>query len=207
MARVIGIDFDNTIVTYDRIFYEAALERGLIAAGVEPTKRAVRDAVRRGADGDTAWQRLQGRVYGPLMSRALMMPGLGDFLVRSRRAGHHIVIVSHKTEAGHYDETRTNLRAAALEWMKTERFFEPAGFALQPGDVFFEGTRQDKVRRIMALGCSDFIDDLEEVFAEPAFPPATAKVLFAPGVEEVERAGAIVKRSWQEISEHYFGHA
>src|SRR5437016_13992812 len=98
MTRVIGIDFDNTIVTYDRVFYETALERGLVGADVEPTKLAVRERLRQGADGDAAWQRMQGLVYGPLMLRAEMMPGLPEFLANSRRAGHRIVVVSHKTE-------------------------------------------------------------------------------------------------------------
>jgi hypothetical protein len=207
MARVIGIDFDNTIVTYDQVFYDAALERGLIAASVEPTKRAVRDRLRQSAEGEIAWQRMQGLVYGPLMPRARVMPGLAEFLTRSRRAGHRIVVVSHKTEQGHFDDTGTNLRDAALAWMRDAGFFDANGFCLDRGDIFFEGTRVDKVRRIAALACSDFIDDLEEVFLEPDFPAATAKVLFAPDVDEPERAGALVMRSWQDISEHYFGHA
>jgi hypothetical protein len=207
MARVIGIDFDNTIVTYDRVFYEAALERGLIAGGVEPTKRAVRDSIRNSGDGDLAWQRMQGLVYGPLMARAELMPGLADFLRRSREAGHRVVVVSHKTEHGHFDETRTNLRDAARAWMDAAGFFDAAGFGLGRDDVFFEATREDKVKRIASLACSDFIDDLEEVFLEPAFPAATAKLLFAPDVDEAERAGARVMRSWTDICEHYFGHA
>src|SRR5262245_8145684 len=115
MSKVIGVDFDNTIVTYDRVFYDVALERGLIDAGVEQTKLAVRDAIRRSA-GDEAWQRLQGLVYGPLMRRAQVMPGLEGFLTQTRRAGHRVVVISHKTELGHFDETRTNLRTAAREW-------------------------------------------------------------------------------------------
>jgi len=207
MTRVIGIDFDNTIVTYDRVFYEAALERGLVGADVEPTKRAIRDRLRQSAEGDVAWQRMQGLVYGPLMPRAQMMPGLDAFLTHGRRAGHRIVVVSHKTEQGHFDDTGTNLRTAALEWMDTAGFFDPERFSLDRGDVFFESTRPGKVRRIAALGCSDFIDDLEEVFLEPEFPASTAKVLFAPHVREPQRAGALVMRNWREISEHYFGHA
>ena len=205
MTRVIGLDFDNTIVTYDHVFYETALERGLIPAGIEPRKRAIRDRLRQGSDGDLEWQRMQGLVYGPLMPRADVMPGLDEFLRQSRRAGVRIVVVSHKTEYGHFDETRTNLRTASLAWMERAGFFDPSGFGLDRGDVFFESSREEKVRRIAALSCSDFVDDLEEVFMEPGFPVETAKVLFAPDVEDKERAGALVMRSWREISDHYFG--
>ena len=207
MPRVIGLDFDNTIVTYDRVFYEAALERGLIARDCEPTKLAIRERLRQSADGDLAWQRMQGLVYGPLMPRAEVMPGLEQFVAECRRAGDRVVIVSHKTELGHFDETKTNLRAAALEWMEAAGFFDARRFALRREDVYFESTRLDKVRRIAALGCSDFVDDLEDVFLEPEFPRATGKVLFAPHARERERAGARVMRSWQEVREHYFGAA
>ncbi len=41
-----------------------------------------------------------------------------------------VFIVSHKTEYAGYDETRTNLRTAALEWMTSHHFFEPHGLDL-----------------------------------------------------------------------------
>ena len=204
MQRVIGVDFDNTIAAYDQVFYEAALERGLIPAGVEPRKRAIRDRLRLESDGELAWQRIQGLVYGPLMPRARLMAGVEDFLLNCRRAGFRVVVVSHKTEYGHFDETRTNLRDAALAWMTAAGFFDPARFGLERRDVYFESSREAKARRIAALACSDFIDDLEEVFLEPDFPAGTFKVLLAPGVDDAERAGAIVMGSWREISEHYF---
>ncbi len=35
----IGIDFDNTIVNYDDLFYQAALEKRMITSGIEISKR------------------------------------------------------------------------------------------------------------------------------------------------------------------------
>ena len=60
----IGIDFDNTIIAYDEVFCAAAKRRGLIAAEFIGGKQAVRDAIRLLPDGELAWQRLQGQVYG-----------------------------------------------------------------------------------------------------------------------------------------------
>ena len=37
--------------------------------------------------------------------------------------------------------------------------------------VYFSGTRAEKVVKIADLNCDAFIDDLEEVFAEKHFPP------------------------------------
>jgi hypothetical protein len=201
---IIGLDFDNTLVTYDEVLHQAALERGLISPDVPLNKRLVRDRIRERPDGEIAWQRLQGAVYGRLMDRATLVAGVAEFVAACRRAGIPLFIVSHKTEYGHYDETRTNLRDAALAWMTSQGFFEADGLAFRREHVFFESTRDEKIARIVALGCTDFVDDLEEVFEAPGFPPAVAKILYAPDRADAMRAGARVMRSWKQIGEHYF---
>ena len=39
----IGLDFDNTIVTYDSLFHKVATEQGLVPASLPVSKLAVRD--------------------------------------------------------------------------------------------------------------------------------------------------------------------
>ena len=63
-----------------------------------------------------------------------------------------VVIVSHKTEFGHHDPDRVNLRDAARDWMAAHGFFHPNGFGIAPDAVYFEATRQDKLARIRQLG-------------------------------------------------------
>ena len=46
------------------------------------------------------------------------------------------------------------------------------GYGITSDRVFFEATRADKIARIAALDCSFFIDDLEGVLSDPAFPEA-----------------------------------
>ena len=74
----IGIDFDNTIITYDDVFRAAAEAGGLIAPGFSGNKQAVRDAIRLLPDGELAWQRLQGQVYGKGIGGAAMVAGVDD---------------------------------------------------------------------------------------------------------------------------------
>jgi hypothetical protein len=174
----IGIDFDNTIVCYDDIFLSAAKERGLLPADFAGSKKELRDAIRRESDGELAWQKLQSYVYSRGLDRALPFEGLEAFLARCREAGHEILIVSHKTEFGHFDSSRTNLRTAALSWLEERGFFSKQ-FGLQRENVFFEPTRAEKIHRINAIDCGCFIDDLEEVFAEPAFPQRIKRILFS----------------------------
>ena len=52
MPLRIGIDFDNTIACYDRLFAGLAAEIGVVAKA----KQAVRDAVRMLPEGETRWR-------------------------------------------------------------------------------------------------------------------------------------------------------
>src|ERR1700733_10016389 len=113
----IGIDFDNTLIDYNRVFVTAARERRLIPADFNGSKREVRDAIRLLPEGELAWQRLQGHVYGAGISGAVPFAGAADFLRRCARAGVETFIVSHKTRYGHHDPGRAGLRAAARGWM------------------------------------------------------------------------------------------
>jgi hypothetical protein len=137
----IGLDFDNTIIRYDDVFREAAIVRGLVPATFFGTKQQVRDAVRLLGDGEQQWQALQGYVYGKGIGAATVFAGLDDFLRRARARGDTILVVSHKTEYGHFDPDRVSLRGAAMKWMERQGFFAEQGFSLAPGNVHFASSR------------------------------------------------------------------
>jgi hypothetical protein len=198
-ALRLGIDFDNTLIAYDGVFRAEARARGLLPAGFRGNKRAVRDAIRRLPDGEIAWQRLQGYAYGQGIGAAAMFAGVDRFLRRCRQAGHTVFIVSHKTEHANYDPARVNLRAAALAWMEARGFFDPRKYGIARANVFFEGTRADKLARIAALGCTHFVDDLVEVLTDRAFPPHVERVLFDAAGDEPP-AGLRACASWRDIA-------
>ncbi len=204
MTPVVGIDFDNTLVTYDALMHEAALERGLIDVEVPANKRAVRDRLRLRPDGEIAWQQLQALAYGPLMSRARLIDGAEAFVRQCRARGWPLYVVSHKTEFAGCDTTRTNLRDAARTWMHANGFFDPAGIGLSAAAVFFESTRAEKIARILALDCTHFIDDLEEVFHEPSFPDTTERLLLAAGVTVVDERIRVMP-DWPALCDYFFG--
>jgi hypothetical protein len=202
----IGIDFDNTIAGYDRLFARLAVEAGVLAGSQGGGKRAVRDAVRQSAEGDVAWQRLQAQAYGARMAEAELIDGVADFLHACRAQGIQTFVVSHKTRHAGYDPLQIDLHQAALAWMEAQNFFSDGGFGLRRDHVFFEATRAAKIARIRALGLSHFIDDLEEVFAEPAFPPGVAAILFDPAGPPGAAAAlpALRLTHWHEIHQHVF---
>jgi len=198
-ALRLGIDFDNTLIAYDRVFRNEARARGLLPASFRGSKRAVRDAVRRLPDGEIAWQRLQGYAYGQGIGAAAMFAGVDRFLRRCRQAGHTVLIVSHKTEYANYDPSRVNLRAAALGWMEAHGFFDPRKYGIAREHVFFEGTRADKLARIAALRCTHFVDDLVEVLTDRAFPAGVARLLLDAAGDE-RPTGLRVCASWRDIA-------
>jgi hypothetical protein len=194
----IGTDFDNTLIDYDRVFLESARERGLVPHNFAGSKRAVRDAIRLLPEGEPIWQRLQGYVYGAGIGRAMLFPGASDFLRRCAGEGIAIYIVSHKTRFGHFDPARVDLRAAARGWMLAQGIL-----GVVPEDhLYFEDDRERKIARIAALQCTHFIDDLEEVFADPAFPTGVRRILLAEG-----GAGSCdaLCGNWREVTAAIFG--
>ncbi len=205
MDLIVGVDFDNTIVSYDDAAHAVAAQFGLIHEGVKKSKRHVRDAIRQLPEGEIAWQKLQAVLYGPMMGEACLMEGALTFLKLCQQYGTRVYIVSHKTEYAGYDQTRTNLRRVAMTWMRENQFFDVKGLGLSEGDVYFEWTRQAKIERIRDLGCTHFIDDLEETFLEDSFPEKVEKILYAPQTLQPPAPGIQVFTTWKEISDYFFG--
>lgn len=198
----IGLDFDNTLITYDDVFLAMARERGLTTPDFIGRKQAIRDSIRLLPDGELSWQRLQGQVYGKGVARATMFDGVGPFLQRCKERHAQIVIVSHKTEFGHHDPERVNLREAALAWMTAQGFF--ADYGIERGNVYFETTRQEKISRIRALDCTHFVDDLEEVLTDPDFPPAVQRILFSENGAAAVPEPIIVCPTWWNVEQQVF---
>ena len=174
MSVVIGMDLDNTIVSYDALFAEAAVSAGFIEQNVRASKHELRERLREAPGGEERWTRLQAEVYGPRMRDAVTFPGVEAFIARARAAKISMYVVSHRSQFAAAAPDGPHLHAVARAWL--ERVFPADVFA----GVFFEETRTAKIERIAALGCTHFIDDLAEVFLDASFPSETARWLFDP---------------------------
>lgn len=211
MARVaetvikrVGVDFDNTLANYDVVLHRLATERNLIPQGTPKSKKSIRDLVRRLERGEEKWQRLQAEIYGPSIGLASLFPGALDCLRQWAERGVRVHVISHKTRLAGYDTTGTDLRQAALGWMEAQGLFR-AAVGLSPQRVHFHATRQAKIQCIADLGCQAFIDDLEETFVEPDFPPGVERILFLPHSGGESSEDLRVARAWNEIDGVLFG--
>ncbi|MEZ6186584.1 MAG: hypothetical protein R3F62_16435 [Planctomycetota bacterium] len=198
----IGLDFDNTIAIYDRVFHRHAQELGM-PADVPATKHAVRAWFWSQPDGNTPWTELQGLVYGTKLLEAELGPGLEAFLRACQERGVAVSVISHKTQFPALGP-KHDLRQAAREFLAARGIVGELG--VDPARVFFNDTRAEKVARVASEGCAAFVDDLPGVFTEPGFPTAAQRLLLDRGgeVEDVP-PGVVPCRDFQAVAAAIWG--
>ncbi len=157
----LGLDFDNTLVRYDSLFYKIALDNGLIPSSTKKNKNAVRNFLREQGK-EELFTLLQGEVYGSRISEADQSEGMFDELKKIKNQGIKLFIVSHKTKTP-YMGPKYDLHKCATEWLEKNNFFSENGLDINRNDVYFELTKEKKVKRIEDIGCSYYIDDLPEI--------------------------------------------
>jgi len=204
MQYILGIDFDNTLVSYDEVVYRRALDMGLITPDVDKNKKAVRDYIRLLPEGEKKWKEVQAHIYGKGMIEALLFDGVKEFFKTLKLAGIPVYIISHKSQfATPYKKGGANLRKMALAWMKSNGFFEMDSIGLSQDRVYFESTREEKINRIKQLGCTHFIDDLVEILTGNNFPDDVEKILFASSEQSAPSSQWKAFSTWGKISEYF----
>lgn len=193
---LIGIDFDNTIVSYDALFHKIALEWGSIPPDISANKTSIRNYLRR-IDKENIWTEMQGYVYGlRMIKEADPFPGVQQFFTFCHENQIPVKIISHKTRYPYLGE-RYDLHQAAREWLIHHGFNDSIGFL--PEYFYPEQTKLEKLQRIQLAGCTHFIDDLPELLNEAAFPVGVQRILFDPASEYPHFQGGIRASSWAEI--------
>ena len=198
----IGIDLDNTIISYDAVFHFAALGHGLISPHVPARKPTIKHYIQK-RHGEDAWTRLQAEVYGPLLEYAQPFEGVREFFRQCRHANHQVCILSHKSRFPALGVPH-DLRAAARGWLENHGWVSSSGLRLAPTEVEFHDTRADKIQAIGRHACDVFIDDLPEVLADAAFPSGITRILFDPDQNHPQHPGWKHARSWAEIAAEIF---
>lgn len=173
----LGFDFDNTLISYDRLFRRVALDKALIPEATPSQKNAVRDHLRQQGIEDE-WTRMQGEVYGGRILEAEAYQGMQTTLQTLKTMRIPMCIVSHKTRTPYLGDP-LDLHAAARGWLRQQGFFDPQGLDWSEDQIFFELTKEAKVARILSLGCTHFVDDLPEILE--MLPDSVVKILFDPG--------------------------
>jgi hypothetical protein len=196
----IGIDFDNTIVSYDALFHKVAIEKGVIPTGLRQTKLAVREYL-RGSGQEDVWTEMQGHVYGVRMDEAAAYPGAIEFLKWAARQEASVFIISHKTRYP-FMGPRYDLHGAARLWVD-QHLKDDNRALVRAEDVYFELTKDEKLARIRATACNYYVDDLPEILLAPDFPMDTQRILFDPEAHHEESRPLRPMRSWEDILSYF----
>lgn len=197
----IGVDFDNTIVCYDKVFFAAALEKGLISEDLPGSKNQVREFLRESGNGN-AWTELQGYVYGARIAEADPYPGVFNFFQFCSQNNIPTFIISHKSRYP-YLGPKYDLHDATHQWLVMKDFIHPDKLGLSKNSIFLELTKEKKLGRIAQLRCTHFIDDLPEFLTESNFPPGVKRILFDP--DEIYLLENSLSRfsSWDTIEQYF----
>jgi thiamine kinase-like enzyme len=194
----IGIDFDNTIVSYEKSLMRIASRLGIKnISNPGLAKQEIKKKLNEGIGRDYRWQKIQGLLYGRLLKYADPMPGVLNFLSLCRVRGCEVFIVSHKTEFGHFDKTKTSLRESALGWIDAKLIDGFSNSFFSHNNIYFASSQEEKINLIKQLDFDFFIDDLDEVL-DKINHENLKKLLFS----NIPDSNGL---SWREISLAIFG--
>lgn len=196
---LLGLDFDNTLVSYDKLFYQLALEKDLIQKSIPANKIAIRDYLNHQGK-DREFTLLQGEVYGQRILEAEPAEGMLEALEELRRQNIKMILVSHKTKSP-YAGPAYDLRQGAINWLKKHNFFSKSFLSWKPEDIYFEETKLKKVKRIEECACTHYIDDLEEILF--MLPSKIKKFHYNPNNESNKKGTNTTIRHWKELNRYW----
>ena len=191
---LLGLDFDNTLVHYDKLFHQIALEKGLINQSMVADKVSIRDYLRSQGK-EEQFTLLQGEIYGLRILEAEPAKGMLESLKELHRCGISMVLISHKTKTP-YKGQKYDLHKAARNWLEKYNLTSKKGLGWSEKNIFFEQTKKKKIERIISLGCTHYIDDLEEIL--DLLPESIKKIHYNP--KGGSKANEVVElRNWEDL--------
>lgn len=193
----IGIDFDNTIISYDKLFHSIACERNLIPSNLPKNKTHIRDFIRKNS-GEHDWILLQGIAYGSKIRDGIPFPGVINFFDLANKKNHEIFIISHKTQYPHLGD-HIDLRKSALNWLVENKLVHDREVLNK--NLFFLNEREEKIEKINWCKCDFFIDDLPDFLSMSGFSEETQLCLFDPSNNYQSLYKGIRFASWQHAKE------
>ncbi len=193
----LGLDFDNTLIDYDEVFYEIAFKKNLIPKNIGKTKVEVRKYL-KDKGREKLFTLLQGEVYGSKISQAKQSKGMFETLKKLKQQKIELFIVSHKTLYP-YAGPKVDLHQAALKWLTLNQFFDANQLDFKRENVFFELTIESKIKRIESIGITHYVDDLTKILE--LITPKIKRIHYNPKGDLSNINDILTLRSWEEIQQ------
>ena len=172
----IGVDFDNTLVCYDKSVLALA-KRNFSVSERFKSKSEVKSYI-TDFYGNFAWTKFQGELYGPGMEYAEPYENAVDTISELSSLGVKILILSHRSKHP-YAGKKYDLHKYAKNWITKNLKFENQNTVKETSAFFFED-KAEKIQAIKDNACDFFLDDLIEIISSKDFPSETTGILFDP---------------------------
>jgi len=168
----LAIDLDNTIINYDDLFYKAARNKLRIHSNIKNKENIKKLIIKKYSE--KKWTEIQSTVYSRKIFQAKIFPG---FINEIKKLSKYceIFIVSHKTLWPIYGK-KINLHNKTKKFLKKKKISFCKNSLIKEENIFFETTKEKKIKRIKRLKPHYFIDDLESILK--SIPKSVNKILF-----------------------------
>ena len=135
---VIGFDFDNTIVNYDKVFFYSAFKKNYVPKTISKNKSAVKKYLFKRGELQK-WRMLQSEVYSNDILMAKPYKGFLKVIKKLVNNKIKIKVVSHKTINPYYGK-KVNLHKISRKWLNKNL----TNFYRRKVKVYFEETEKKK---------------------------------------------------------------
>ena len=168
----LAIDLDNTIINYDDLFYKAAKNTLSIRSNIKNKENIKKLIIKKYSE--KKWTEVQSAVYSQRIFQSKIFPG---FITEIKKLSKYceIFIVSHKTLWPIYGK-KINLHNKTKEFLKKKKISFCKNSLIKNENIFFETTKEKKIKRIERIKPDYFIDDLESILK--SIPKSINKILF-----------------------------
>jgi len=185
---IFGFDFDNTLINYDKIFYNYAIQKKFINKSVKKNKKSIKENLLKKKN-FLEWKKLQSEVYGQKINRAKPNKELITILKLLKKKNIKFYVVSHKTKFPYFGKKK-NLHIISTRWLNNNIFNKKN--KLGKGKYYFETTIKKKIKRIKRLKITHFIDDLKEII--DLIPNTVVKILYKKNSFKPNRIKSLIHR-------------
>jgi len=193
---IVGFDFDNTIINYEKLFKKIAYKKKLVPKNIKSNKNSVKEYLIK-KNKETEWTILQGEVYGKYIMDAKIYVGVKKIMKSLSKNKIKFYIISHKTKFPYLGK-KINLHMAAKKWINKNLLRNNNSINLSIKDVFFENTIKKKISRINKLRCNIYVDDLTKILK--LLPKGVMKILFTPNKKNKQKKPIITMNKWMDFN-------
>ena len=193
---VIGFDFDNTIISYEKLFKKIAFKKKLVPKNIKTNKNAIKKYLIK-KNKEKEWTILQGEVYGRYIMEAKIYIGVKKIMNTLSKNKIKFYIISHKTKFPYLGK-KINLHMSAKKWINKNILRNNNSIKLSIKDIFFENSIKKKISRINKLKCDIYVDDLPKILK--LLPKHVMKILFTPNQSSQQKKSIIVMKKWMDFN-------